>query len=312
MSLLTPRAFDVAESYGQRTLTAYLALHVLGGQILLPFLCLTFAFMRVKRHPIFFNLCFTWMLTSVLACMMYYHRRDLYKNPSAAKGDSVCLAQASLFHHAAGPMVSLSAFALIFHVWTRVTSTVSSEPPVKVKVFSDAVRTTVLVVSPYIAFAVFGIAASIIVSKNVNTVPTIIHLNLYCEIEHDTLAKVRAIFTALVLFAAAVLEVGVVLNLLRKSSSIMDAVERALFIRVLVFGGYVLTGFLLSIVSLTTKTVVSDFYIATVPIVVFVIFACQKDVLLSWCFWKNDDTKHTRRPSLTPLITNKPDQGIPV
>jgi hypothetical protein len=175
------RAVDLTVPYHKPTLYAWLALHIIGGQVLLPLLCATFVLSRVKRHPVFLNACATWIITSILACLVFYGASNLYDHPEAAPHNPLCLVQAS-FHHAIPPMVSLSAFALIYHVcmtyllglaltdsmllaqvWTLVdASRQGSESIAKLSSSMTSLRTAALLCAPYLGFAIFGLVASVV------------------------------------------------------------------------------------------------------------------------------------------------------
>jgi len=63
-----------------------------------------------------------------------------------------------------------------------------------------------LLIAPYLAFALFGVAGSVITANNMQAEPPMVVLGLYCELQHDALGKVRAVFTAIVLLATALYE----------------------------------------------------------------------------------------------------------
>jgi hypothetical protein len=51
--------------------TAYLVLHIIGGQVGLPIMVLTFLLCKnVSRHPTLVNFCITWIVYSVSYCLL--------------------------------------------------------------------------------------------------------------------------------------------------------------------------------------------------------------------------------------------------
>ncbi|KAH7099590.1 hypothetical protein BKA62DRAFT_709471 [Auriculariales sp. MPI-PUGE-AT-0066] len=286
--MLSHSGFDVTTDSGRGVLTFWLVIVIAGGQIFIPILLGTILFTRVKRHPIFISMCTTLILSSVLSSLLFYHDKSLYMEPERAPKDSVCLAQASIMHHTVAPTCSIAAFALIFHVWTRL------QPRLSEKEFAEratwiSMRTTLLVLSPFIVFAAFGIFGSALVFHNLDTQPPIVAVALYCELRHKSIAGVRAAFTAIALLVTAYYEVRIIIALRRSSASETDNGERALFLRVCVFGLYIMLGIIFSVVSMFTSSPVTDMFVASVPCAVFIVFAYQRDILTAWTFWKRPE-----------------------
>ncbi|KAH7099589.1 hypothetical protein BKA62DRAFT_709468 [Auriculariales sp. MPI-PUGE-AT-0066] len=282
---LPTRHFEVSSPGGKRTVLAWLVLLVTGGQFLLPILFVTVCFSRVKRHPVFLNFCACMIITSVLSCIMFYHDKSVYDDPTKAPSDPVCLVQAALVHQGVPPLAATAVFTLIYHVWTRVSGRTSEKP----LVHSTSLRTAALMVAPYLVFAIFGLSASVIVLNNLDSTNSVIRLELYCELRNNVLSSVRSTFTGIMLLLAAFFEVRTVIVLRRQALSVVDDVDQAMFMRVVVFGVYVVLGIALSLASLVTSMVVTDIYISTLPLATFLVFAWQKDILDVWCFWRREE-----------------------
>ena len=172
---------DLSSGEEHRSLIAWLVFHVVGGQVLLPILCATFLFTRVQRHPVMINMCLTWVLTSIIACLLLYSNQYQSDQPVLASPDPLCLVQAVLYQHAVPPMIAVSAFALIYHVrhqgilsllssmlthrsrqvWSTVRTTISKELPRSLAWLRSA-RVALLLSAPYFAFAVFAIIGAVV------------------------------------------------------------------------------------------------------------------------------------------------------
>ncbi|KAH7099571.1 hypothetical protein BKA62DRAFT_758507 [Auriculariales sp. MPI-PUGE-AT-0066] len=294
-------AFDINLAAGQSRslLTAWLVFHVVGGQVLLPILFATFLFTRAVRHPVMVNMVATWIVASTIACLVFYGGEYYYDDPEQAAKAPLCKAQAAMMQHAVPPMLATSSFALIYHVRSTVRTTIVKDLP-KAFQWLHTLRTAILVTLPYVTFAVFSLAGGISVMSRPNEV-SLVRRELYCALEHSSMSIVSALFSALVLLATAYFEISIVLTLRRNSTGqreagVEDSFQRALLIRVVIFGVYCIVGFVLSVVTVFVSTPAPDLFIATVPVVVFIVFGCQGDVLTVWSFWRKFKTPS--RPSI--------------
>lgn len=122
--LATRGVFDVdlPEGDQRRTLIAWLVFHIVGGQILLVILLLTFIFTRAKRHPTLINMVATWSITSFIACLVFYGEQYHYSRnqPQLAASEPLCQVQAVMMQHAVPAMLVTSAFSLIYHVGRQI------------------------------------------------------------------------------------------------------------------------------------------------------------------------------------------------
>ena len=118
-AMILPRGdhtVDLEHGTFRRTLLAWITLHIVGGQFLLPILFLTFAFTRAKRHPVLVNMCAVWIFGSTIACLVFYAGKYNLSDPARTASEPLCRAQAVMMQHAVAAMLCTSAFTLIYHV----------------------------------------------------------------------------------------------------------------------------------------------------------------------------------------------------
>ncbi|KAH7099593.1 hypothetical protein BKA62DRAFT_673371 [Auriculariales sp. MPI-PUGE-AT-0066] len=280
-----PRAFDVDSTQGHQTLIAFIALHTVAGLVLLPILCATFAFARVKRHPILPVMSSCLVPASFLGTLLFYADHSLYDTPLAMGRllhSPVCLTQAALLHHPVPPMMAVAIAVLLLHLWNTVrdaTTSVEAEKPKPWKLTS-------LLLAPFVAFVVFALASTLMMANDFANDRAVIELRLYCKFEHNGIAIVRAVFTGLVLVVTACCAGRISMRLFHLSPGMKNAAERAALCRVAVLFVYVVLGIVFSVISVFTVSPITDMYLATIPMVIFLLFASSKDIREAWSFWK--------------------------
>ncbi|KAH7099597.1 hypothetical protein BKA62DRAFT_772314 [Auriculariales sp. MPI-PUGE-AT-0066] len=280
-----PREFHVDSTQGHQTLIAFIVLHTVAGLVLLPILCATFAFARVKRHPILPVMSSCLVPVSFLGTLLFYADRTLYDTPLSMGllvHSPVCLTQAALLYHPVPPMMAVAIAVLLLHLWNTVrdaTTSVEAEKPKPWKLTS-------LLLAPFVAFVVFALASTLMMANDFANGRAVIKLRLYCKFEHNGIAIVRAVFTGLVLVVTACCAGRISMRLFHLSPGMENAAARAALFRVTILFAYVVLGIVLCVVSVFSFSPIADLYLATIPMVVFLLFASPKDVLKAWCFWK--------------------------
>lgn len=162
----------------------------------------------------------------------------------------------------------------------------------------DPVRATLsklqlvlMLISPYVALAVFGIATAVLSVKHPHKVSRRRRF-FYCSLHFDKLAWAMSLFTSTVLLVVTVLEVQLAYNMYRSWRAIRKAGHSGgtnvqIILRVLLFGIFVVMGVIISALSVFGHdSQVPDLFAATTGLVVFLVFATQHDVLKAWCFWR--------------------------
>ncbi|KZV86155.1 hypothetical protein EXIGLDRAFT_774923, partial [Exidia glandulosa HHB12029] len=116
---------------------------------------------------------------------------------------------------------------------------------------------------------------------------------LYCSVAHNPLSIVVSLFTAAILLSTIYYEVRIMLTLRRTYNGLRGTefeeragVDAHLVLRVAIFGVYAIVGFILSLVSVFVSTPAPDLFIATVPLVIALVFGIQADIQGEWAFWR--------------------------
>jgi len=271
---------------GLQALPIWLFFQIAAGHFALPILVGVFSFStKAKRHPTLINLCLTWIVSGIASCLLLYNGTHIGLQPSTG----LCLTQGSILY-GVPPMTALAVFALVFQVFTGISSTTTDRFTTKDPTF----RTAVLLVLPYMAFGGFAIASAWIGTRNIENLSRDRRV-FYCSLQNAPLTNAIAGVVAVTLIATTALEVwiGIILHrnwrALRNTGSDGSGLDISLVVRVVVFGGYVFIGLVLSLLSIVApKTIVPDMWIASVGFAVVLIFGSQADVLRVLMFWRRD------------------------
>jgi len=276
----------LAGDAASRAIIAWTVFQVAGGQVLLPILVATFLFSRATRHPTIINMCITWILSSIVSCLLFYSGE--YHHLPEGSASPLCIAQASLVF-AIPPMLAASAFGAIYHVWFTVSSTLKGQAALK----NCTVRSLVLLLLPYVLLVAFGVGGAIVVLTRPLSNVSLARRVFYCSPFDFLFSNFAAGVSALILLATLFYEVRICLIVRRNWIGLRKAGRGSGFdlsftLRVCIFGIYVFLGFLASIASVITTTAIPDLFLATVPVAIAFLFGSQRDVLRVWMFWKRD------------------------
>ncbi|KIO25012.1 polysaccharide lyase family 1 protein [Tulasnella calospora MUT 4182] len=293
-------------------LLAWYWILIVGGQILLPFLLATMILSRnVRRDPTLVNMIITWIIFTVVLCMLYYSGHQHGAEPPFG----LCLAQASLLSGA--PVMSCAAgLALVMQVFlglrnlVQKVSTSGRMTPKEDRRYQIDTRwrARAFVIVPYILLVVFTIASVIIGLRNRSSV-TRSRAWLFCSIDGPivtAVSVVSALFSAITL----IFEAWIAWIFYRHGTQVASTKTESAFnvriiLRVVAFSGY--SGFCwLSFIIIGTKwDIVPWILTSCVPLVAFVIFGSQKSVLRVWAFW----IPRTPREELQPTSPLTPSPG---
>ncbi|KAJ6508751.1 hypothetical protein C8R45DRAFT_815792 [Mycena sanguinolenta] len=277
-------------------LDVWIYFHLVSNTVLLPILVATFLFSkRAKRHPTLINVCMTWILSGIFSLLLFYAGQDRGLEPEKA----LCIAQASLLYGII-PMWATAVFVLLWNMILVVHNPTASVGRFKMSLMLSA---------PYIVQIGFSTTALI---KSVNE-PKLVTRSLrffYCAVKWHRLAMVTTLFTSLVGTAITIAmstSFYLAVLLYRNWDGLRHAgrpshVHGHLLLRVFIFGGYIVFGFVANIILMVAPHNLSpDMYAATIGTVIFLVFGTQADVLRTWCFWLDDPRPSTvylpREPS---------------
>jgi len=284
-------ALTNATSYGSTftgqpssgALVAFVTMQVLGANIMLPILVLTFLFTNARRHPALINLCIAFIVTGTTLCLLFYAGQLRPTPPDSM----LCLAQASIAW-AVAPLASMSVMCLLYTVWTSVKQpTQNAQQQDGLDGFA---RTVIVIIAPYVvfvAYAVAGIAVALAHPENVSLSPDVV---FFCTIGASVYTTSTSIGTALFLFIGMYFEVRIGIVLWRSmrarrklpSGFAEPRFDMQFVPRVFIFGGYLAFGFIFTIMSIIRTSLAPDIFAATLPVFFGLLFGSQTDVREAW------------------------------
>lgn len=290
--LNSPNIYINPDHRTSATLLAWYWILIVGGQILLPFLLATMIWSRnVRRDPTLVNMIISWIIFTVVLCMLYYAGDQSGPEPPFG----VCLAQASLL--AGAPVMSCAAgLALVLQVFLglrnlvqKVNTSGRMTPKDDRRYQIDTRwRARAFVTIPYILLFIFTIA-SVIIGLRDRSLINRKRSWLFCSLDGPMVIAVSVV-SAVLSGITVLFEGWIALLFYRHGTQVASTKTESAFnvriiLRVIAFSLY--SGFCwVSFIIFGTKwDVVPWMLTATVPLVAFVIFASQKSVLRVWTFW---------------------------
>jgi len=283
-TIVSRNSTDVGTN-ARSVLVFYFFLEIAGGHVLLPILLAVFTFStRATRHPTLINLCLVWILSGIFSCILLYG--GVQEGPEPPFG--LCVTQSSLVY-AIPPMTATAVCALVFQVWLGLFNSKKESVDPRWRKF----RTALLLTAPYIVFGSWATAAAWLGIQNQQRV-TRDRRFFYCSLELGPFSDGISLFTALILLVTMTFEIWIAVILRKNWRDIRKAgsgggVALDLIFRVILFGIYVILGMVLSLLSLVApKSPIPDLWVASVPVIVVIIFGSQKDVFRALLFWRKD------------------------
>jgi len=275
---------------------------ILGGQIGLPVMLLTLAFSRnvTRRTATFVNflICVVEFTTALL--LLFYSGDVFSGHPSFV----YCRFQSAVVQ-SSGPLLGMAGLALVWETFEHVCH--RGQPP-----YSTAKKTIMLVMAPWLMFLIFFVAflvTGLDISAEVEA--ELIHAPLlYCRSPSSFLHGLGYAVTSIGLGCVVIVEILIAVKLRRhvtqaKANGVVLPVPFIhLLLRGLIFSVY-------SLITLAVVFVIDHFHSATTdsgapvyfilsltPLMTFVLFGTQQDLLRVWfgCFFKprDHDVHHTR------------------
>ncbi|TFK30901.1 hypothetical protein FA15DRAFT_751890 [Coprinopsis marcescibilis] len=299
-----------------RLAPVFLSLHITGGQICLPLLIVTCFYSKsVFRHPVLVNFLCTWVFHSITCCLLFYGKQ--VGNPPG----SLCFAQSAIMHGTL-PMCATSTLVLVVQAWSMF-----HQPELGCKKWSPSPGLIAKLLVPYIVFLVFAIITAVLQSRNPQYVSSA--NGIYCTYYKDPFRRLgTGIFSITLLALIIMFEIAVGIRyfcMWRQISNVFPLAVRstspALIVRLVIFNLYSLFSLGAGIVFLYGKPPSWPYMVhAGLPLMVALVFGCQKDILLAWSFWKQkrkdqmdiDGPRPSRQiVSVTNLLTLTPSPSIP-
>ncbi|KDR85456.1 hypothetical protein GALMADRAFT_361430 [Galerina marginata CBS 339.88] len=254
----------------------FLTLHTIGGLVGLPLLVLTFLLSsKIPRQPALINFCIAWSIScDDLRSSSNVGVRNVYGSLIWRMFQDPTTRRAYTKRHCS------ERFTLIFRL-----------------------------AMPYIIYIIFLVISIVLQVKFPQSLDR--RNGLYCTVagipfRHWSVPIVSIVFLLLML----VFECSIVIRYYFARKLIVSSFPLAsrttsggLIIRITLFNVYLLITFGASIVFLSGEVQVWAYMIqASVPLAAFVLFATQRNVIHTWCFWlqeevhSDDSMPHSRKP----------------
>ncbi|KAL7285451.1 hypothetical protein PYCCODRAFT_1467115 [Trametes coccinea BRFM310] len=264
----------------------FLTIHLVGGHIGLPLLVATFLFSKTaKRHPAVINFCVTWILYSIVYCLLLYGGRDLQEHPPY----ELCLAQAAM-NYAAPPMAVVAGLGVVLQIWTTFREPWKEERLANIPRWLQLLA---IISPPYLVFIAFAFAGGYYGIKNPHWVT--VKNGLYCGLMHGKFEMLAVpIFCGVFILCIIGVELATFVRWLKgrhfikkvcplvepKKPSLSPWCRAALF---LVYATLTLSACIMDLrQDMNTFAYMIQ---AALPLAAFLVFGLQKDVILVWVFW---------------------------
>jgi hypothetical protein len=274
-------------------LDVWIYFNLVSNTVLLPILVATFLFSkRAKRHPTLVNVCMTWILSGVFSILLFYGGQE--RGPEPQK--PLCIAQTSLLYGIT-PMWAVAVLVLLCNMIMVIN---------RPKLSISKLKMLVMLSAPYIVQIAFSAVALYGALEHPQRVSRARRF-FYCTVKWHNLAMAMTLFTSIVGAAITIAMIYLAVLLYRNWHGFRHAgrpshVHGQLLLRVFIFGGYIVFGFAVNIIStVAPHNLAPDMYAATIGTVIFFVFGTQADVVRTWCFWLSDPRPQTvylpREPS---------------
>ncbi|KAI0671312.1 hypothetical protein C8Q78DRAFT_763833 [Trametes maxima] len=267
-------------------LKVFLAFQFTGAIGLLAVLITALFAPKVYRHFTWLNFCITWLIYCISYTMLAFSGQQTRPEPPAYP---LCLTQASLVY-SAPVLVAMSTFSLVLQLFFTLSSAL--RPPPKDSVAPRAtMRNAFLLLAPYILWLGFIIAILVIGTRNPRSVARAGGL-VYCVIKTGAPGNATAITVAAILLCMVVLDVYIGAVLYKnwralRGSDRPGKIPFSLILRVAIFSFFCVVGIGCSFVFLSEVSFFAgNTLIALMPLIAFLVFGTQRDILKVWLFWR--------------------------
>ncbi|PPR00111.1 hypothetical protein CVT24_008967 [Panaeolus cyanescens] len=267
----------------------FLALHISGGLVGMPILVATFLLAKnvAKRQPVFVGFCISWIVYSSIYVLLGHTGKPI--NPA------MCYIQTA-FVLAAPPMTALSTALVVFKIWWTYRTSQNTEyrnRPRWLKILSRVL----LLGAPYFIFAAYTAVSIVLQTIYPGTFDA--RNGIYCTAygvkERQWLIPIFCIVCVISMMLFQTLFVIQYLQnrkrLVRSFPLLDKSTSRSLVIRIGLFNLYLFVSFGTGIQFIIGAQSAWPFMIqAGLPLVCFLIFGTQKDVLVAWKILRDPST----------------------
>ncbi|KAI0635517.1 hypothetical protein C8Q77DRAFT_573286 [Trametes polyzona] len=274
----------VSQDHEHVELKVFLAFQFAGAIGLLAVLVTALFAPKVYRHFTWLNFCITWLIYCISYTLLAFSGQQTRPEPPVYP---LCLAQACLIY-AAPVLVAMSTFSLVLQLWFTLCNAL--RPPKEATRY-NLLRNAFLLLAPYFMWLGFIVAMLVIGTRNPQKVQRAGGL-VYCTIKLSEPGNVTAIFVAAILLVMVGLDVYIGTVLYKnwralRGSDHPGAIPFSLIVRVAIFSFICVVGIGCAFVFLSNISFVAgNTMIALMPLIAFLVFGTQRDILNIWMFWR--------------------------
>ncbi|KAI0661868.1 hypothetical protein C8Q70DRAFT_1052169 [Cubamyces menziesii] len=285
MYTMLKRMSSLTQGQEHTELKIFLTFQFSGGIGLLAVLITALFARKVYRHFTWLNFCITWLIYVVSYTLLAFSGQQTRAEPPVYP---LCLSQACLIY-AAPVLVAMSTFSLVLQLWFTLSNAL--RPPPKGTEPRHYFRNSFLLVAPYVLWLGFLVAILVLGTRHPETVQRSNGL-VYCTIKTGTPGNVTAACVAAILLIMVGLDVYIATVLfknwraLRKSDR-PGQIPFSLIVRVAIFSFVCVVGIGCAFVFLSNVSAFAgNTIIALMPLIAFLVFGTQRDILSVWLFWR--------------------------
>lgn len=258
---------------------AFMTLFFIGGIGNLAMLLTAVFSAKVPRNLTWMNFCVTWIIFS-LSYTLLFIANQLHGEPAFP----LCLTQAALIYGA--PILpSFAGAALVVEIWLSMWQMLWSDA----KSHSSRKWQKILLITvPYAMWLIIIVTVLGSGSAHPETV-AFTGTDLYCQIATGVPGRVVASLVGVALLLASVLELSVLIVLYKNWRALKGLqrpgkVSNSMIARVAIFVCFSILAFSQVFVFLSRQFTVSNTVMSLMPVLAFVVFATQRDILRVWTF----------------------------
>ncbi|KAH8110665.1 hypothetical protein DFH11DRAFT_1513998 [Phellopilus nigrolimitatus] len=281
----------------------WMALHIVGGQVALPLAVLTFIFAPRfasagrPRYLTLINFCVTWIVYSVVHCILLYSGQA---NQNLEAPTKLCLAQASLIH-GAPPMAAVAGLEMVVQLWCVQKRIYRTDVPY-IRNLPERLTNSLILVLPYIVFVVFSLLT---LGHGLSDENAILSLNhIYCTTQNYRFSLIVPTFCAIVMSCIIFIEISICYNWYKTRkevnalfelyepndvAAIREQYQRSrhisvsISIRVGLFTMYCVATLSACLVFVSNTPVPFPYMVeASLPTAAFLLFGTQRDIIELW------------------------------
>ncbi|KAI0761007.1 hypothetical protein BD413DRAFT_681400 [Trametes elegans] len=278
---------DISKDEQHAELKVFLTFQFLGAIGLLAVLLTAVFARKVYRHFTWLNFCISWLIYCVSYTLLAFSGQQTRREQPVYP---LCLTQACLIY-AAPVLVAMTTFSLVLQLWFTLQNAL--KPPAK-GTPRQTFRDVFMLLAPYVLWLGFIIAILVLGTQHPSTVQRAGGL-VYCTIKTGTprvSGNVTASFVAAILLVMVGLDVyiGVVLYKNWRALRGSDCPRKlpfSLIVRVSIFSFFCVVGIGCAFLFLSEVSFFAgNTIIALMPLIAFLVFGTQRDILGAWCFWR--------------------------